>query len=186
MPAMLALIMLAQPAPATDELRQLLASTVVTPPARVAFREERHNPLFAEPMVLTGYLEYLQAGMLRKVIEAPFEEAFLIDAQQVVVERGGETRTLSLGKSRSLQTILGAIEAILAGDADRLETVFDLQFEGDRQAWTLQLTPVSRRIAKRLRRLEVNGDEQSATSIRIDLREGEWHRMEILRSEPQP
>ena len=183
---LLALVLLAPPAAGSPELQQVLESTVVTPPARVAFREERHNPLLKEPMVLTGYLEYLRAGTLRKVIEEPFAEAFLIEAEQVVIERDGDTRALPLRKSKSLRTILGAIEAILAGDAARLETVFDLDFAGDREAWTVRLTPISRRIGKRLQGLEVGGDLRSVTSIRIDLRDGEWHVMEILRDETQP
>ncbi len=168
------------------ELQAVLDGTTVSPPARVGFREERHNQLFREPMILTGYLEYLQAGTLRKVIEAPFEEAFLIEADQVVIERDGTTRKLPLRKVRALQTILGAIEAILSGDAAKLESVFDVELDGTRESWSVQLAPTSRRIAKRLTGLQVVGDDRSVTSIRIDLKDGEWHQMEFLRDDTQP
>lgn len=168
------------------DIREVLANTAVTPPARVGFREERHNVLFKEPFLLTGYLEYLAAGKLRKVIETPFEESFLIDIDTIVIERDGATRTLPLRKSRSLMTVLGAIESLLAGDSEKLESAFALQVAGDSESWSIQLTPTSRRIARRLAGLQVDGDALSVTSIRIDLADGEWHLMEILRDEPEP
>lgn len=168
------------------ELAAVLENTTVTPPARVGFREERHNPMLKEPLVLTGYLEYLEAGRLRKVIETPFEEAFLIEADQILIERDGETRRLPLKKSKSLQTILGAIEAILAGDTRRLEETFDHELTSADAVWSVALTPTSRRIARHLKGLRVTGDERSLMSIRVELRDGEWHRMEILRNATQP
>ena len=168
------------------ELGAVLDGTTVSPPARVGFREERHNEMFKEPLVLTGYLEYLQAGALRKVIETPFEEAFLIESDAVVIERDGTTRKLPLRQSRSLQTILGAIEAILSGDAEKLKSAFDVELDGKRESWSVRLTPTSRRIAKRLTGLQVSGDSQSVTSIRIDLKDGEWHLMEIQRDDTRP
>lgn len=164
------------------DLRTVLANTTVTPPGRVRFREERHNPMLAEPLVLTGHLEYLELGVLRKVIETPFQEAFQVDAQHIIIERDGQSRKLSLNKSRSLRTILGAIEAILAGEADRLESDFDYELSGTVDSWTVRLTPISQRIAKQLESLQVSGDGESATGIRVDLAGGEWHQMEISRN----
>lgn len=175
--------------PASDvaplELDEILSRTTVTPPARVAFREERYNPLLGEPLVLTGYLEYLDAGVLRKVVETPAEQSFLIEADQVSIERDGETRRLSLNRSRALKTMLGAIEAILAGQPEKLEPVFDHELSGTRDAWSVRLTPVSQRMARQLTSLQIEGDDSSTTSIRFDLPDGEWHRMTIIRDEPE-
>lgn len=168
------------------ELAAVLENTTVTPPDRVGFREERHNSMLKEPLVLTGHLEYLRAGVLRKVIETPFEEAFLIESDLVVIERDGETRELPLKRSRSLSTILSAIEAILSGEADKLVSVFDYELSGTNDAWSVQLTPISRRMGKQLTSLQVDGDDESVTSIRIELKNGEWHLMDILRNDLQP
>jgi len=168
------------------ELVAVLQNTTVTPPDSVGFREERHNPMLKEPMILTGHLEYLRAGVLRKVIETPFEEAFLVESDHVVIERDGEARKLPLKKSRSLRTILGAIEAILSGETARLVSVFNYELSGSTDAWSVHLTPISRRMGKQLTGLQVSGDDQSVTSIRIDLKNGEWHLMDILRNDPAP
>lgn len=167
------------------ELRDVLSRTTVTPPARVAFHEERHNPMLETPLELTGYLEYIEVGVLRKVVLTPVEQAFLIQADHVVIERGGQVRTLSLNKSRALKAILGAVEAILSGEAEKLESEFDYELSGTADSWSVQLTPTSRRIAKQLTGLHVIGDGESAMSIRFDLSDGEWHQLNILRDEPE-
>jgi len=180
-----ALLFSIQPAQALD-LRSVLENTAVAPPAQVGFQEERHNPIFEEPMLLTGRLEYLASGTLRKVIETPFEEDILIEADHVIVARDGETRKLALNRSRALKTILGAIEAILSGNSDELEAVFHCELSGTDDAWALQMTPISRSVARRITRLEVRGDDQSVTSIRINLQDDEWHLMSITRNSLEP
>ena len=168
------------------ELGAILASTAVSPPARVRFEEERHNQLLAEPLLLEGYLEYLGPGRLRKVIETPFREAYLIESRQILVERNGNTRKISLKKSKALQTILGAIEAILSGETGKLESVFNVEVSGETTGWTVMLTPRSKRIAAHLTGLEVSGDDASVTTIVVNLKDGEHHVMHILHDAPLP
>jgi hypothetical protein len=168
------------------DLDTVLKNTAVTPPASVEFREVRHNPLFKVPMVLTGYLEYIEAGQLRKVIETPFEEAFLINKDHIEVERNGKIQKIPLNKSKFFKTMLGGIEAILAGQAEHLASVFSYELTGTSNSWSLRLEPLSRSVSRHLKSLLVTGGENSVTSIRFDLREGEWHLMEIISTDSKP
>jgi hypothetical protein len=168
------------------DLDTVFENTAVVPPARVGFREERHNPLLKEPLVLTGYLEYLEAGRLRKVVETPFEEAFLIDADQIEIKRNGETRKLSLKKTKFLRIMLGGIEAILAGRADNLASVFRYELSGTSSSWSLRLEPLSQSVSKHMSNIRVTGDDKSVISIRFELQEGEWHLMEIIDANSEP
>jgi len=168
------------------DLDTVLENTAVTPPSSVEFREVRHNPLFKEPMIITGYLEYIEAGRLRKVVETPFEEAFLIDKDHIEVERNGKIRKLSLHKSKFLKTMLGGIEAILAGQSEHLASVFSYELSGTSSSWSLRLKPLSQSASRHLKSLLVKGNENSVTSIRFDLREGEWHLMEIISADSKP
>lgn len=168
------------------DLDTVLENTAVTPPASVGFREVRHNPLFKAPMVLTGYLEYIEAGQLRKVIETPFEEAFLINKDHIEVERNGKNQKIPLNKSKFLKTMLGGIEAILAGRAEQLASAFSYELTGTSSSWSLRLKPLSRSASRHLKSLLVTGNENSVTSIRFDLREGEWHLMEIISADSKP
>ncbi len=170
---------MASSAASATSLETILDSVAVEPPARVDFEEERHNPMFKEPMVLTGHLEYLGAGTLRKVIESPFAEDILVEGDNVIVSRDGETRTLPLNRSRALKIILGAIEALLAGNQARLEESFEFYLSGSDDAWALRMTPLSESVGKRLTAIQVTGTEVSVSSIRIELPGDEWHLMTI-------
>ncbi len=175
-----ALVLLVAGVPAWPaDLATILAGTAVQPPAEIGFREERHNPMFKEPMVLAGHLEYLDTGVLRKVVESPFAEDILVENNRVIVTRDGKTRKLSLNRSRALKTILGAIEAVLAGDQARLEQAFRCDVSGAVDDWTLQMTPLDKPVAKRLTSIDVTGNAQAVTSIRITLPNDEWHQMQI-------
>lgn len=168
------------------ELQAVLDQTTISAPSRVEFREVRHNKLLKEDLVINGYLEYLPNGAMRKVIEEPFREAYLIDGDTIEIDRDGAVETLSLKKSRSMRTMLGGIEAILAGEAEEIEKVFHSELRGAESGWSLQLTPRSKRIARQLHRLTVTGNSESIMSIRFDLKDGEWHEMEIGANTPAP
>ena len=167
-------------------LQDVLDNTAVTPPARVGFREERHNRMLKEPIVLTGYLEYVSPGHLRKVIETPEAESFLIADGQIEIVQDGKTRRLSLGKSKPLQAMLGGIEAILAGHTEQLNESFDAELSGASDDWSLQLKPKSRRISAHLTGMQVKGDSNAVNSIRIDMKDGEWSLMEIQHAAAVP
>jgi len=168
------------------DLKTILKNTAITPPARVGFREERHNLMLKEPIVLTGYLEYLNPGQLRKVIETPFEEAFLIAEDYIEIERDGKTRRLSLSRSKPIRAMLGGLEAILAGQADKLASLFRYELSGTSSSWSLRLEPISRRVSAHLTAMLVKGDDNSVDSIRIELKDGEWSLMVIADAEVEP
>ena len=167
------------PIASSTELSEILESSRVSPPARVGFKEERHNPMFEDALFVEGHLEYLGHGALRKVIESPFQETFSIEEGEISITRDGEILRLPARRSKSVQALLGAFEALLAGDADRLESVFDYEILGEAAAWTINLQPKSRRIRKQLSKLRVYGNSTGVSKIRIELGEGEWHVIHI-------
>lgn len=183
---LIAALLFAATLASSTELSAILKLSRVSPPARVAFREERHNPMFESPLLLEGYLEYLGPGMLGKVIESPFQEAFSIEGGEISMIRDGEARRLPVRRSKALETMLSAFEALLSGDAGRLETVFDCQISGDASEWTIDLQPKSRRVSKHLSSLRLSGDDAGVNEILINLSDGEWHVMNILHEVPVP
>ena len=168
------------------ELKVVLGNTAVTPPAHVGFREERHNPMLKEPMILEGYLEYLKPGQLRKVIEAPFSESFLITEDFIEIERHAKTRRLSMSKSKPIRAMLEGIEAILAGRTDKLVSLFRYELSGTSCSWSVRLEPLSSKVSAHLTSMLVKGDESSVNSIRMEMKGGEWSLIEITDSEAEP
>lgn len=168
------------------ELSEVLERTRVTPPDLVSFRETRYNPLLKEPMELTGYLQYPQAGQLRKVIESPFQESMLVDGDMIELVRDGRTRRVSLRNRQSILTMLQTIESLLAGNASVLEEVFEHELTGTEDSWRLRLTPTTKRLAKQLGQLTVCGGQSTIDEIRFEMHNGEWQRLEIIRPAPEP
>ena len=168
------------------ELETVLGNVAVAPPSKVRFLEQRHNRLLKEPMLLTGYLEYVKTGQLRKVIETPFEEAFFITENYIEIERDGKTRRLSLNRSKPIRAMLGGIEAILAGQAEKLTSLFHYELSGTNSCWSLRLEPLSEEVSRHLSAMHVEGDDDSANSIRLDLEDGEWSLMEFLNTDSEP
>lgn len=168
------------------DLETVLDNTGVTPPAIVGFREQRHNPMLKEPLLLTGYLEYIKPGHLGKVVETPFNEAFVVVDGKVEIQRQGKVRHLSLSKSKPLQAMLDGIEAVLAGHTQRLAETFDYELSGNECDWTLRLVPKSRHIAAHLSAMTVTGNHTATTSIRIDQGENEWSQMDIIADADSP
>jgi hypothetical protein len=134
----------------TLELDTVLARVSITPPKRVSFQELRHNKMLKEELVFSGYLEYLDEGNLRKVVEYPFAETFQVEAGQIRVERGGETKILPAKRSRGLGVMLNGIEVILTGHSERLTSDFNYELSGTEDDWTLLLLPRSKRVARQL------------------------------------
>jgi hypothetical protein len=176
---LLAALLIGAPGASSTELSEILEISRVSPPARVAFREERHNPMFESPLLIEGFLEYLGPGVLGKVIESPFQEAFYIEAGEISMIRDGEVRQLPVKRSKALETMLSAFEALLSGDTERLETVFDYEVSGETSNWTIDLQPKSRRIREHLSSLRLSGNDAGVSKIFIDLSDGEWHVMNI-------
>jgi len=168
------------------ELETVLENTAVTPPSRVGFVEQRFNRLLKEPMRLTGYLEYVKAGQLRKVIESPFNETFFITEDYIEIERNGKTRRLSLRKSKPMRAMFAGIEAILAGQTDQLTAFFRYELTGTNGAWTIRLEPLSKHVSAHLAAMLVKGDEDSTNSIRLEFEDEEWSLMELLHAEIKP
>jgi len=162
------------------ELASLLERIRVEPPARVAFSEQRQNRLLKEPMVLGGHLAYLDAGHLQKVVETPFSETLSVEGDEIALSGNGRERRLSLRNRQSFRVMLQGIEAVMAGDVAVLEEHFEVALTGDEANWRIDLVPRSGRLAKQLQGMTVAGAGDRVQSIRFELADGEWQRLELL------
>ena len=127
-------------------------------PTQTAFFERRQSPLLAQPLLFSGELQRPQAGTLVKHIERPYAEHTRIEGEKVSVEREGErTRRFSLRRAPELRALTAGIEAVLAGDVALLRKFYALRMEGSDAAWTLHLTPLDKRLAKRVESMRFLG-----------------------------
>lgn len=129
----------------------LLAALQHPAPTATAFFERRQSPLLARPLLFSGELQRPVAGTLVKRIDRPYLELTRIEGEKVSVERDGEpARKFSLRRAPELRALTASIEAVLGGDLVLLQKYFRLRMNGTEAAWTLNLTPIDKRLAKRV------------------------------------
>jgi hypothetical protein len=152
-------------------LEQALQAARVVPPATVAFEELRYSSLLQEPLRLSGHMELLPDGSLRKQVESPFRETITFDGRDIRVQRDSQpARTLGAG-SRQLRKLLNGFRALLGGDAAQLDKDFETTTSGTVDDWQLLLKP--RQTTRHLRSISIRGSRDTAESIDIDQGPGE-------------
>jgi hypothetical protein len=153
-------MLLASAATATPppEPAQLLAALRQPLPSRSAYFEQRESPLLSQALSLAGELERPASGVLVKRVDTPYRETARIEGEQVVVEREGKSaRKFSLRRAPELRALTASIEAVLGGDLALLQRHFTLAMHGTAAAWNLQLTPLDKRLARKVGGLRFRG-----------------------------
>lgn len=157
------------PAEIDTLLRQLSAAHET----RIGFREERSSALLSEPLVLTGALARPQPGTLVREVDSPYRERTVIAGESVEVQREGERpRRFSLRRAPELGGLLASFQALLEGDRRLLDAYYGLQLEGDAQGFVLRLTPSERRLARRVRLVELHGAEGRLNCMSLQQADG--------------
>ena len=156
------------------DARSLVAALVRPPPARTAYTEVRWSNLLERPLVLRGELEYLGPGQLGKRVDTPYREQTRVENGEASVQRGDRpVRTFPLGQAPELEGFLRGFAALLAGDADALERDFTLDVGGSVDGWRLTLKPRDRRLALRIRAIEVDGSANAPRCFRTRQADGD-------------
>lgn len=115
--------------------------------------------------------------MLVKRIEQPYREVARIEDGKVDVQRDdGKPRRFSLRRAPELGALMTSIESVLAGDAVQLARHFGLHVEGGETAWTMRLTPLDERLARRVVSLTLRGAGNELRCMDLDLAGGETSR----------
>jgi hypothetical protein len=153
---------LATAAHAAPDSAALIARLARTPPATTAFTEVRFSALLAEPLVVSGMLDYEGAGVLNRRVETPYREATTISGETVRVERPGDApRTFALRRAPELRGLLTGMIGLLTGDGSFIGKHFTVTTAGDDSSWRLDLEPIDNRLRQRLSSIRVwgGGDE---------------------------
>lgn len=143
-------------------------------PARTAYTELRFSSLLDRPLILHGELEYLGPGQLGKRVDTPYHEQTTIADGDAVVQRDErKPRRFPLSRAPELEGFLRGFAALLGGDAEALARDFTLAASGTSANWQLRLAPRDRRLAKRIRAIEVDGGGNTPRCFRTHEADGD-------------
>lgn len=139
------------------------------------FVETRELALLAQALSSRGTLSFQRPDRLVKQFDPPDGQRYEIEANRLLIRNpdGGE-EIVRLDNAPQLLAYVAAMQAVLAGDEERLLRYFELRLEGPREAWHLLLIPKAPALVKRLKRVEIDGSRSDISQFRIMEQNGDF------------
>jgi hypothetical protein len=189
-PAMLALsALLALSTPlaraAPDDLPQVMRLLAARRHGQVDFVEQHFLSVLKRPVESYGVMVYDAPNRLEKRTVEPRPEDLILDGNELTLERKGRTHVLDLAAYPSILPFIESLRATLAGDLPALERVFNVDFAGNLDRWTLSLSPRDSKVSKTVSRVRIDGSRDDLLKVEILEAHGDRSLM-TLRNHPAP
>ena len=122
------------------------------------FTEEKTLDYLEEPLVQKGTLYFTAPNQLIKHITEPREETYTITGTNLKVEISNKPEQhLRTDDHPILHAFIESQRAVLAGDLNALKQYYNLELDGSREQWTLQLHPKESELSSRLKLISIKG-----------------------------
>jgi Outer membrane lipoprotein carrier protein LolA-like len=157
--------------PATFE--QLLKLLSEHRHGRVAFTEVQQLSILDQPLHSSGELRYDAPDRLEKRTLEPRSEDLLLENGVLTVERNHRRHSVALRDFPQALPFVESLRATLAGDRTALERYFAVNFLGDLEHWTLELTPAEATVRRNVQRILIAGEHDRIRTIKIDQSDGD-------------
>jgi hypothetical protein len=152
---------------------------------QVDFVEQHFLSVLKRPVESYGVMIYDAPNRLEKRTVEPRPEDLVLDGNELTVERKGRTHVLDLAAYPSILPFIESLRATLAGDLPALERVFDVDFAGNLDRWTLSLSPRDSKVSKIVSRVRIDGSRDVLLKVEILEANGDRSLM-TLRDHPAP
>lgn len=172
----------------SERIRSLAVPPDVEGISELHYTESRSSSVLASPVIYQGRLAYDPAqGTLTKWVDEPRQARLTLNDTELEAQSGnGRVRRLPLERQPELAALLGGMRALLTGDEQALQGLFQADYlegeaiEGKPAAWVLQLRPLDPEVAGRLVLLELRGIGSQLTQLDSLMGSGERQSMRIL------
>ena len=167
-------------------LPELMREFAQVPAAQARFTETKHMSVLQNPLTLSGRLAYVRPDRIERHVLAPYDEKTVVSGDRVTIENRSRntSKTLSLESAPGAYALAESLRATLAGDLAALERHYSLDLKGNRDDWTLTLTPRDAAVASLVQSVLIVGTQ--ARILRFDVREanGDHSTMTIRDDKP--
>lgn len=174
---------LALPAAHAFDLGSLMAQLATRKSGEARFTEERTVSTLDSPLRSSGTLSFAAPDRFTRQTLEPRPETMEVTGNDVVLRRGGRTRTLQLDTVPELAALIDAVRGTLAGDAAVLQRHFKVELNGSAPKWVLVLTPTETRLRQQVASIEIIGSAGDVRAVDLRLAGGDRSLMLI---EPLP
>lgn len=166
----------AEPAARAADTGWILARLERPVPSRTPFLELRGSPLLEAPLRVSGEYRRPAAGVLVRVVTAPYPETTTLRDGGIEIERNGKVRRFALSRAPELAGLQSGFGALLSGDRAELERHFSIDVDGTRKDWVLTLSPRDDALAASLRSIVLRGQGAELRCIESQPVEGDLQR----------
>lgn len=157
----------AQNAQSGFTLGELMKSLAQRKHGEVPFVEEDDFAILDRPVKSSGVLVYDAPDRLEKKTLKPKQQSLILQGDDLTVQRGHRKYRMQLSSYPQVAPLVDAIRDTLAGDEAGLEGVFKVGFTGTAGHWKLELVPLEKDVARRVRRVQIAGARDEIRSVEI-------------------
>ena len=141
-----------------DHLMQSLAHTK---PGRATFVEKKFLTMLEKPIESSGRLRFIAPDSLEMHTLKPKNELMLIQGDVLTIDH----QDIHLQDHPELLAFIDSIRGTLTGNQQMLKQFFRLSLSGSEGNWTLTMLPRQKKLADLVQYIQVNGSNNSVTSI---------------------
>lgn len=161
----------AQATPA--DLDRLMAALAQRQHGHVLFVERQYFEMLDHPLESSGELLYDAPDRLEKRTLQPRRENMLLEHGNLTIQHGRRRHVLDLHQYPQLLPFIESIRATLAGDRATLERLFEVEFDGRFDHWTLHLRPHDAKLASVCSEVHIEGVAATVRTIEIRQADGD-------------
>ena len=162
-----------RPARAAFGFDELMATLAQRRSGEARFAEERFVSGLEQTLHYSGTLSFNAPDRLVRQTLKPRAESFVVEANQLTLQRGDRVRRLALDNVPELAAMVTAMRGTLSGDGSALRRYFNATVDGAAARWTLTLVPVDFRLLSTVRLLRIDGMHADVRVVELQLADGD-------------
>jgi len=169
----------APPARAAFGFDQLMGTLSQRRSGEAKFVEQRFVSVLDQTLTYTGTLSFTAPDRLARHTLTPRPESFVVEGNQLTLQRGERVRRLALDSLPELAAMVEAVRGTLSGDGSALQRYFKPTVQGAPSRWTLTLVPLDFRLLGVVRQLRIDGNQADVRVVELQLADGDRSVMTI-------
>lgn len=169
----------AAPARAAFGFNELMATLAQRRSGEARFTEQRFVSVLDQTLTYSGTLSFTAPDRLARHTLTPRPESFIVEGNQLTLQRGERVRRLSLDNVPELAAMVAAMRGTLGGDGAVLQRHFKPTVQGAASRWTLTLVPLDFRLLGVVRQLRIDGQQSDVRVVELHLADGDRSVMTI-------
>ena len=160
-------------------LQQLMQFMAKHKEIHATFVENKYIKGVDVPLESSGDLMFIAPSTMVRNTLQPKPEMFKLTGNTITVERMGKKHSLQIDDYPEISLHFEGMRALLAGDLERLTSLYLVELTGTFADWKLVLSPLQRETT--LKSLNLNGSHDHVKSVEVHLKDGDYSIMQVSR-----